>query len=183
MQWAEQIRNGDAEAFKHLFETYYVPLCEYAFSILKDEDQMEDVVQDVFSWIWKNQARWEPGISVRAYLYRAVHNRVITAIRKKRFEYPLDVQIQNNVKDKRHSQIAEMENQELGQAIKEAIQLLPEKRREILILYLQHNLTYKEIATMLNISVNTVDIQLRRARKLLCQKLKQYSPQQWEKTG
>ena len=173
---AEQIRKGDKQAFTELFEAYYVSLCEYAFRMLRDdEEEMEDIVQDLFSWIWKNRERFEPGISVRAYLYRSVYNRVISRIRKKRFESHLDQNCQDHIKADQNNQIEEMQNRELGRAIAEAIQLLPEKRREIIILYLQYELTYKEIASILNISVNTVDIQLRRARKLLCQKLKVYS--------
>lgn len=172
MQWAEQIRKGDKTAFSYLFDAYYVNLCEFSFRFVHDQILMEDIVQDVFCWIWEHRARWIPGVSVRAYLYRAVHNKSISDIRKKKFEYPIDDYGLNNITVQPSSQIEDIHNKDIADAIKAAIQLLPERRREILILHLIQGFTYDEIAAALGISDNTVDTQLRRARVLLREKLK-----------
>ena len=174
MQWAEQIRCGNRRAFTELFETYYVPLCQYAYRFIQDEEVREDVVQDLFAWIWERRDDWKPGVSVRAYLYRAIHNRIITCIRKKRFECPLDESGQNTIEVRQLSPFDELQIRELGLAITNIINLLPERRKQILLLRLQHELSYKEISVILNISVNTVDTQIRRALKLLRHRLKPF---------
>lgn len=174
-----QIRNGDQNAFTDLYDVYYQSLCDYGFRFVNDPDLMEDVVQDVFVWIWEKRKYWnpKPGVTIRAYLYRAVHNRVIMKARKKRYECPFDEYTEENILH-HQPQVDEIENQRIQNAIKESIDLLPEKRREILILSLIQGLTYEEIASILDISVNTVHTQIKRARKLLRNQLKPFWPYQ-----
>ncbi|MDG5767713.1 RNA polymerase sigma-70 factor [Balneolales bacterium ANBcel1] len=174
MNWAEQIRNDNKAAFSDLFETYYTPLCEYAYSYVKQEEVMEDVVQEVFVRIWENRYRWEPRVAVRAYLYRSVYHQVINDYRKKRFETPLKEDSEANIPDRIPSPMEQLHGQDASNSIQQAISALPERRREILVLRLLHGLSYKEISATLGISVNTVDTQIRRALKTLRARLKHF---------
>lgn len=177
MHLAEQIQKGDKSAFSHLFDLYYQPLCEYAFRYCNgDAEVMEDIVQEVFVRIWEKRDSWNPKVAVRAYLYRSVHNQAITNIRKKRYETPMKETIESMVVSEEQSPLDILENEEIDVSIKQAIALLPERRREILTLRIIHGLSYKEIAAVLDISVNTVDTQLRRALKLLREKLTIFHP-------
>lgn len=173
MVWAEEIRNGNSLAFDSLFDMYYVPLCEYAFRFCNgDQDLTEDVVQEVFARIWERRADWTPKISVKSYLFRSVHNQAISNLRKVKYESPMNDVVQDITPACDLTPIEEMHNDELDQRIQKAIQNLPERRREILTLRIIHELSYKEIADTLKISVNTVDTQLRRALKSLREDLR-----------
>ncbi|MEX0686946.1 MAG: RNA polymerase sigma-70 factor [Balneolales bacterium] len=171
LKWVEQIRDGNKSAFTNLFSTYHVPLERYAFRLINKHDQIEDIVQDIFFWIWDHREKWEPRVSVKAYLYRAVHNKILTSLKKKRFECNLEASLFD---PQQLSQIDEIHSKEINRAIIDAINLLPERRRRILVLSLFHELTYNEIADTLSITVNTVDTQKRRALKLLRTRLKPY---------
>jgi RNA polymerase sigma-70 factor, ECF subfamily len=176
MNWAEQIRKDNRLAFSNLFETYYKPLCEYAFRFLKHEERIEDIVQEVFVLLWEKRKRWEPKVAVRAYLYRSVYHQVINDYRKKRFETTLHEDRMHQIADDRISPLESLHYKEFEEVFQETIKLLPERRREILVLRLLHGLSYKEISLVLDISVNTVDTQIRRALKLLRGNLKHFVP-------
>ncbi len=175
LDWVEKIRNDDKVAFSSLFETYYLPLCEFAYRYVKQKEVMEDVVQEVFVRIWEKRKKWQPNVSVSAYLYRSVYNQLINDYRKKRFEIVLTEDKQANIQDPVLSPMDQMHYREASKAIKVAIAMLPERRKEIVVLKLIYGFSYKEISTTLGISVNTVDTQVRRARKLLRNQLKHYA--------
>lgn len=173
MVWAEQIRNGNTVAFSTLFDKYYIPLCEYAFRFCNgDQDLTEDVVQEVFARIWERRAGWVPKISVKSYLFRSVHNQAISNLRKAKHETPMNEAVEGSTPATDLTPIEAIHNDELDQRIQRAIKNLPERRREILTLRMIHELSYKEIADTLEISVNTVDTQLRRALKSLREDLR-----------
>lgn len=168
MIWAEEIRSGNARAFSLLFDTYYEPLCDYAFRFCNGNQELtEDIVQEVFARIWERRANWMPKVTVKAYLYRSVHNQAISNLRKAKHESPMNEVVEDTTAATDLTPIQELHNDELDQRIQQAIQNLPERRREILTLRMIHELSYKEIADALKISVNTVDTQLRRALKSL----------------
>ena len=175
LYWVNKIRNDDKVAFSSLFETYYSPLCEFAYRYVKQKEVMEDVVQEVFVRIWEKRKKWQPNVSVSAYLYRSVYNQLINDYRKKRFEIVLTEDKQANIQDPVLSPMDQMHYREASKAIKVAIAMLPERRKEIVVLKLIYGFSYKEISTTLGISVNTVDTQVRRARKLLRNQLKHYA--------
>ena len=77
----ELLKKDDEKAFSLLFESYYVPLCRYARLILKSEQPAEEVVMNVFIYIWENRTRIEIKSSLCAYLFRSVRNRCINYLR------------------------------------------------------------------------------------------------------
>lgn len=176
MQWAAEIQRGNKSAFKKLFNAYYDPLCQYAFRFCNgDIEVVEDVVQEVFVRIWEKRESWSPQIAVKAYLYRSVHNQAISNIRKRRYESPMEASVESTVLSADHSPLDLIHQKEVNVSLQRAINKLPERRREILVLRILHEMSYKEIAEMLDISVNTVDTQLRRALKLLREELSVYN--------
>jgi RNA polymerase sigma-70 factor, ECF subfamily len=174
---AQKIKSGNKAAFSDLFNSYYKPLCEYAFRFCDgDTNAVEDLVQDVFVRIWERRDIWNPQIAVRAYLYRSVHNQAISNIRKKQYETQMKDSVEMTAVATDLSPYELINNKELDLAIKSAIDILPERRREIFVLRLLHDMSYREIAEVLGISVNTVDTQLRRALHLLRNQLRHLQP-------
>ena len=144
-----------------LFRYYYRPLCLYALHYLHDAEQVEDAVQDCFVRLLEQAV--EPQ-NVRAWLYAAVRNRCIDLLRRK---HPT---IGDNSADAYLDGLSDEEAQERSvdeAALWEAIDQLPTRQREVLLLAKRDGHTYAEIATRSGISVKTVEHLLSRALKKL----------------
>lgn len=163
-----RIRLGDEHAFESLFQAYYAPLCGFAQSYLHSPDAAAEVVQNVFLRIWEQRATWEPAAGARAYLFAACrnqslrvlkHERVVahTAARALREAQPLGVASGAPAPD------AGMHAAEIRAALHAAVQALPERRRMVVVLRWQHEMSYVEIAAVLGISAKTAEVQMSRA--------------------
>lgn len=181
MQLSEQdivsaIRLGDERVFEEIFRKYYQSLSNYANSILKEMDESEEIVQNLFLGIWEKRANLEITISLKSYLYRAVHNHCLNRIKhlKVREEYQ---QYATNFYDVSHESVSNtvMKN-ELEQKIEEAISKLPEQCRVVFSLSRFEELKYHEIAEKLAISPKTVENHIGKALKLLRIELSEYLP-------
>jgi DNA-directed RNA polymerase specialized sigma24 family protein len=75
------IAAGDRAAFEALFRLHYRPLCGFAMGYLKDGDKAEDLVQDLFFRLWLDREKVNVTTSVKAYLYAAVRNRCLNAVK------------------------------------------------------------------------------------------------------
>ena len=78
----EQIRAGDEAAFDDLFTAWYGKLQAYAYSVLQNETQSEEVVQAVFCRIWEKRQQWKVTTSLKAYLNGSVYHRCIDGLRR-----------------------------------------------------------------------------------------------------
>ncbi|RYU97174.1 RNA polymerase sigma-70 factor [Emticicia agri] len=181
MQLSEQeivgaIRQGNERIFETIFRKYYQSLCNYANSMLKEMDEAEEIVQNLFSGIWEKRAELEISISLKSYLYRAVHNHCLNRIKhlKIREEYQ---QYASNYHENSYESVGQsvMKN-ELERRIEEAIEKLPEQCRLIFRLSRFEELKYHEIAEKLGISPKTVENQIGKALKILRTDLAEYLP-------
>lgn len=156
------------KTYRALFETYYNPLCNFAYRMLKDRDKAEDVVQDVFLQIWEKRSRITIDSSLQSYLFQATRNKVIEWIRKEKLflEYEQSERIKEELADVDQEAEKFMRLEKLYTFIRQ----LPPKCQEVFILSKVNGLTYREIAEDLNISVKTVENQIGRALHLLRQK-------------
>jgi RNA polymerase sigma-70 factor (family 1) len=150
--------------FQAVFTTYYNSLCNYAFTFVKDKDVSEDIVQELFMKIWEGRRELILQDSVRYYLFTAVRNNSISYIRKqKNTEEWNGEEIPDEVIPEKEGRSEE----EYRQLLQKGIDRLPPKCREIFLLSRFSNMTYKQIAGSLNISVKTVENQLGKALKSL----------------
>ncbi len=166
----EDIRNGKEEAFNKAFDLYYSRLCFYTDKILHDFDLSRSVAQQVFVDLWIKRERLQVD-SLQSYLYKSVRNASLDMLKHKKAEskYLSTLEREESV------QLADlMEEAELADRINRAIQRLPEKCREIFVLCRFEELKYAEIATRLNISVKTVEMQVSIALKKLRKELSDY---------
>ena len=170
------IREGDERIFEETFRKYYQSLCNYANSILKEMDEAEEVVQNLFLSIWEKRSDLEISISLKSYLYRAVHNHCLNRIKhlKVREEYQ---QYAVNFYDASYESVSQtvMKN-ELETKIEEAIKKLPEQCRLIFRMSRFEELKYHEIAEQLELSPKTVENQIGKALKILRVELAEYLP-------
>jgi RNA polymerase sigma-70 factor, ECF subfamily len=160
----------DNGSFEKLFRDYFAPLMTFARKFLPDEDDAREVVHQVFINLWEKREEVDLSISLKSYLYTSVHNRSLNAIRdRKKFsseEVP-DLAGEGDASTR-------IESMELEQKVREAIDSLPEKCREVFELNRFEGLKYAQIAEKLGISVKTVENQMTKALKILREKLLKY---------
>lgn len=173
---AAALRNGDETIFEEVFRSYYPALCRYARSILNEPEAAKETVQQTFIAIWEKRENIHFSVSLKAYLYRAVHNRCLNEIEKQkvRREYASDHLQQPETAAMPAD--APQRQKELQTLIREAIDRLPEQCGKIFRLSRFEEMKYAEIAEHLGISIKTVENQMGKALRLMREELKEYLP-------
>jgi RNA polymerase sigma-70 factor (ECF subfamily) len=162
-----QIKTSDAGALKLLFERYYPALCRFAASIVKNSETAEEVVSDMFAELWLKRAAIELRSSLKPYLYTAVKNRSLNALRSsgidaESFDCPEGEEpVSGFVAD------GPLLYNELELTIGALIDKMPERRRRIFCMTRIDGLSYQETADILSISIHTVQNQMVEAMKFL----------------
>ncbi|MFC1492335.1 RNA polymerase sigma factor [candidate division KSB1 bacterium] len=164
--WIKKIRKNDSRVFEKLVGKYFEPLYRFAWRYVKDQQNAEDIVQDVFLKTWLNRKNLDPSLSISPYLYRAVRNNSLNFLRgEKNNLYNIDEINITGFSAKNPEE--EFIEKDRNQAINSAIEELPEKCRIIFLMKKHDGLSYSEIADILNISQKTVENQIGRAFKIL----------------
>lgn len=160
-----------------LFKAYYDDLTRYAFTIVKQQDEAEDVVQQLFIKLWEKRNDLEIWKDVKSYLFRATYNASINQWkRKQKMQNVQELsQVENHVAA--HLNSDSVLSKELEARIEEAIQQLPEKCQEVFRLSRFSELSYKEIADKLGISTKTVENHMGKALRIMRKELSDYLPQ------
>ena len=164
---------GDEKAFEALFRNYYPSLCQSANRLLNDPDEAEETVQNVFISLWEKRENMEIQVSVKSYLYRAVHNAALNRIKHRKVRKQYEEEQLAMVSHAEPASHLSLEN-ELERQIQDAIEGLPEQCRLVFKLSRFEELKYAEIAGRLGISVKTVENHMGKALKVLREKLKDY---------
>ena len=169
----QALQNGDEKAMESLFRTYYQRLCNYANTLLNDQDESEESVQQVFVTLWEKRQSMEITSSLQSYLFRSVRNTCLNKIKysKVRKSYAEEVTALSS-----HAEPANeitFQN-ELQKRIHEAVESLPDQCRLVFKLNRFEELKYKEIAEQLGISIKTVENHMGKALKIMREKLKDY---------
>ena len=169
-QVIQDIQDGKEASFRQLFNVYYENLCRYAFTITRDMDDAEDIVQAVFLKIWDKRKSLMITHTIKSYLYKAVYHQCINQVKHKsvREKY----QERSIVEQTNHSQPPEVFPEELEESIVAAINSLPPQCRTIFMMSRYDEMKYAEIALKLDLSVNTIENQISKALKILRHQLK-----------
>jgi RNA polymerase sigma-70 factor (ECF subfamily) len=169
LNW-NKIRSGDKQAFRLLFDEYYSPLCLYANSIVGDLGLSQDLVSDCFVRIWERKETIDIKSSLKNYLLLAVRNNIYSYLRSPESRKS---NIGSMIERLENTPVEEydLEKEETLQQVYDLIDELPEQRKKILELACFKRKTYKEIAEILGISVNTVNTQMSRAYRFLRDRL------------
>jgi RNA polymerase sigma-70 factor, ECF subfamily len=168
------IRCGEPTALRILFERYFVPLCSFSSRFVKTAHLAEEVVSDVFLKIWLRRETIEIKTSGRTYLYAAVRNQSLNYVMKNQgyFEDFIIADGEEIISDLHAERFVQYE--ELKEDIDSLIRQLPKKRQIIFRMNRLDGLSYKEIAEILSISVNTVQNQMVEAVKFLSHRYHRY---------
>lgn len=151
------------DAFEVLFKKYYHLLWRHSVKYVRDKDTAEEIVQEFFVYLWEKRETLTIPDSVSSYFHVAVKNRSFNHLQKK---FHLSIPIEENT-DILHYETDHLLTEELTTHIERAINQLPDKCKIIFLLSRKSDLTYKEIARQLDISVKTVEAQMGIALKKL----------------
>ena len=168
------IVRGDKKAFGQLFRMWYVRLCLYAESIVRDRDMAEDLVQNLFCMLWEKREEIDIRESMKAYLYRSVYHAALNSLKHEKVKLAFweFIQKQGSKDENNIEYFIDKENQEIVfKEINRAIDGLPFQCRQIFLLSRFSGKKSQEIAVELGISVRTVEAQLYRAMKRLREEL------------
>lgn len=167
--------NGDQKIYEVIFRAYYKVLCRYANGIVNDPDDAEELVQQVFVAIWEKRSEFKIEVSIKSYLYRAVHNRCLNYIAQSKVRTMYANEKINDGIPVEHP-VANLRQKELQERIRVALLKLPEQCRIVFKLSRFEELKYSEIASHLGISIKTVENQMGKALRIMREELKEYLP-------
>ena len=153
----------DAASFRIIYDLYFEPVCLFLTYYTQDGAAIEDVVQDIFVGLWENREYLEIQY-LKTYLYSAARNRILNYLRnKKKRAALLNEWIKEEEMAETNPDCYDME--EFSAVLKKAVDLLPERCREIFVMNKEQKLTYLQIADYYHISVKTVESQMSIALK------------------
>ena len=163
-----QIKNGDEQAFAELIEQYKLPIYKTAKSILKDEDDVCDAMQETLINIYKNISKLQSERYFKTWATRIAINECYHIIKKQKVNQDKIVKIQNNTSNEDMTLNKEIEKTD----IEVAISKLDKELKIVVVMYYYNNLKVHDIAEVLEIPAGTVKSRLSRARESLYQNLK-----------
>ncbi|MBC7776558.1 MAG: RNA polymerase sigma-70 factor, partial [Phycisphaerae bacterium] len=165
-------RLSDEKAFDALFRAWYTPLVRYAFSFTEgDQDEAEELVQDAFVKLWGQRETLEFQNSVKAYLYRMVHNQALNRLRAQRTH---ERYTQHHARQMAQEHESPQDDPELQQRFRKVLDALPAQCRHVFELSRFEALKYREIADQLGISIKTVETHMGKALRILRLELADY---------
>jgi RNA polymerase sigma-70 factor (ECF subfamily) len=171
LKYLEVIRQMTEHQFEIIFKEYFTYLSNIAFPIVKDRDDAYDVVQQVFIKLWDKRDSIDTEINIKSYLYRATFNTALNFIEKNKRSVSLNTA---DINEETTNFSADFFSGEVEDAIEKAIFELPEKCQMVFMLSRYSDLSNKDIAEKLNISVKGVEKHISKALKELRVKLKRY---------
>lgn len=176
-------KEGDRFAFEQLFNKYKVSIVNLAFRFVREKTAAEDIAQEVFIKIYEKKVHFDPKAKFSTWLYRVTVNAAMDVLRKRKFSpQSLDEPIQGQEGEKKSlldkfsdqhvdSALKGLEDQELQMLVQLEITRLPEKLREVILLYQFENLSYCEIASILGTTEKGVEKRIYHAKEKLRKRL------------
>ena len=179
-----RVKRGDRAAFAELVEKFKQPVCNFVFRTLRDETESEDVAQNVFLQVWKSRDRYERTAKFSTWLFTIARNLCLNEIRR-RSRHPAESLEESHAE---HDDLPARQYEdkkiflptdnvlhgELAKKIEEALAELPENQRTAILLCRQDELSYEEIAEVLDCSLSATKSLIHRGRETLKEKLKPY---------
>lgn len=172
---AEDIRDGDVEAYELFYRMEYANLLHFVRSYLNDIEASEDVVQNSFMQLWARRESIDAARNIRAFVFTIARNYAISLLRTRarmgRYEDKI------NLKAFRHDSVTEQINAlSLRDLIEQTYQKLPDHIKESFRMSRLEGLTNREIAQQKGLSEKAIEYHMKIALRLFRDKLKDYLP-------
>lgn len=169
-----RLKYGDQTAFELLFHFYYPGLVLFSTQFTADRNEAEEIVQDFFVRFWQRHDQISLTDSLKSFFFLSVKNSSLNFLKHKKVEEKY-IRKMTEMADRHLAYDPDLYvDSELQEKVKQAIDLLPEKCREVFVMSRLRGMRNDDIATELNISKRTVETQISKALKVLRVELKDY---------
>ncbi|HEY8897232.1 MAG TPA: RNA polymerase sigma-70 factor [Niastella sp.] len=159
-------RTGNEKAYRTLFDKYFYRLYNYTLKLIPDKNVSEEIVMDVMLAVWQKKDMLNSSLSLSAYLYRSVKNRLIDHLRKQHVQ---TVSLELTAVEPPSSFVTDSRvlHKELEGLYRTSLNRLPPQKKRIFTMSREEGSSYKEIAERLRLSKNTVENHMVAALRLL----------------
>ncbi|SOE21071.1 RNA polymerase sigma-70 factor, ECF subfamily [Spirosomataceae bacterium TFI 002] len=161
----KKMTDGDAHAMTKLYDYYREPGIRFITSIVKDKEEAENMLQEIFIKIWTRRDQINPELNFKAYFFTCLKNMAFDHLKKLDKNQQMKTQYLHSIEEN-YDQNNEIEEVKVNKLL-HAMSTLPKKRKMILELIVEEGKSYQEIAEIMSISKNTVKNQLVKAKKFL----------------
>jgi len=163
---AKTVQKGKIEAFGVLITRYEAKLSRYARKFISGQQDIEDMIQNIFLKAYKNIQSFNPDLKFSTWIYAISHNELVNFLKKQK-RWPV-ISIDTDtffpaISDKKNVFEDILKEEEL-EIIDKCLHDMSDKYREIIVLYYFESLDYRQIADVLRIPINTVGVRLKRAK-------------------
>jgi RNA polymerase sigma-70 factor (ECF subfamily) len=166
---AHKVQEGDVDAFGELVSRYERKLARYARKFLSRQEDIEDLVQDVFIRTYEHIQSFDVSQRFSPWIYRIAHNMFVNELkRRSRFGFGVfDPEVVFPFIPAKETADGDILRTELEAEIGNTLDTLPAKYREVVVLFYFENLSYQEISEIVQIPISTVGVRMNRARAKL----------------
>lgn len=166
---------GDTGAFEILYQKYWRKLYVFARRTTPNAEDAQDLIQDVFAQLWTQKEQIDAGVFSESYLFAIVRNKLLDKIRK---QYVREEYVQKILQSSSESDFSTQQTiltNDLNNHLHQAVDVLPEKCREVFQLSRFEQLSVDQIAQKLQISPQTVKNQLSKALQVVRFRLREFA--------
>jgi RNA polymerase sigma-70 factor (ECF subfamily) len=175
--WKDMI-SGNKKSFEDLYKQYFQALINYGFRITKNENLIEDAVQELFISIWNNRTNLSEVNEVKFYLFRSLKNRILRQLEKDVFDKSEDVDVYLDFLISISEEQKKIDSEQFDanlETLQRAIAHLPIRQQEVINLKYFHDFTLDEIAKLMDVNKQSVSNLLFRSYAILRKLLKNFT--------
>ena len=162
------ISRSDTESFQELLLRYEKRVFAMAWRLCFDQAETEDLTQETFLKIWRNAGSWRPEAKLETWIYRVLYNLFIDSRRRAKGQ---SEELSENIRSEEDSPEQALIKKRTAEEVAQALNNLPERQKEALILCYYQNMKAKDAAEILSVSQSALEALLFRARQTLKDKL------------
>lgn len=168
-----ELTSGNEEVFDMVYRYYFRRLCGFCAQYIKEQDEIEEIVQNTMLWLWENRESLVLDHSLKSLLFTIVKNKAINRIS----HFEIRRKVHQEIYEKYQEEFEKPDfylNDEIFKLYDNAFDQLPDKYKEAFDLNRNNNMTHSEIAAKLGVSPQTINYRISQALKLLRIALKDY---------
>ena len=169
------LKEGDFSSFDKLFELYHKRIFCFARALLKNKEDAEEIVQDVFVRVWQKRQDIKEHLNFKSFIFTITYNLVVDRFRDRIKDEKIREALANETIESTFNVEQDIDYTQLNDMVRETIEALPPQQKTVYKMSRTYGLTHREIAIRLNISVNTVKNHVANALKEIKNVLSQRS--------
>lgn len=162
-----QLEKGSQKAFTSIYSKYHKLVYMLAYRYLLSQAAAEDVVQYVFTRLWEYRSELHVSVSLRNYLFTMTKNNVLNIIRNENNILSRNYEVFQEAPEYEDDLVEKLEQKELAHIFYQALDRLPQQKREICLMKVSEEFTNQQIADKMSLSINTIKTHYSEALKIL----------------